>query len=92
MDIDAEELFQLPALPLASTQCRFGFRHPARHRQHQREGEIGGRIVQHTRRVGGHHATPRAGGEVDVVCAHRDVAHRFQFRALLEQCFVHPID
>jgi hypothetical protein len=40
----------------------------------QRPGQIGGGVVQHTRRVGRHHAGVRAGSEVDVVVTDGEVA------------------
>ncbi len=43
--------------------------------QDQQEGEIGGRLVEHARRVADRDAELRGGGHVDVVVAHRDVRH-----------------
>src|SRR5581483_365600 len=85
MYVVPEELLQLPSLPLARAQPRFGFGQPPRRREDQCPGEIGGGVVEHARRVGRHHAARRAGGHVDVVVADRDVAHRFEAGTTLQQ-------
>ena len=78
MDVVAEERVDPEAVPFARAQRRFGVGRSSRGRQQQEEGDVGGRLIEHARRVADRHAQTRGGGHVDVVVADADVADRFE--------------
>jgi hypothetical protein len=80
MHVAAGEHVVGPARPFAPAQVMFALGHAARGGHHQREAEVGRGLGQHVGRVGGQHAARIAGVDVDVVVAHRHVAHRAQLR------------
>ena len=66
---------------LAVGQDRGAFHQPARHRQDQGHGHVGGVLGQHAGRVGDDDAAAGGGGDVDIVDAGAEIGDQLQLRA-----------
>ncbi len=65
----AEHRGRAPALPFPGADQPLALGQPARYRQDQRHGHVGGVLGQHARRVGDADGALAGGGEVDVIDA-----------------------
>ena len=82
---------RLPGQPVAGADRGDRLGQLARRGEQQREGEVGGGVGEHVRRVADRDAARRGGVEVDVVVADRVVGDRPQPRAALDQRRVDPV-
>src|SRR5205823_8179009 len=73
--VDTEEVADVEAGPATAAQVGLGVGGAARRGEEQQEGEVGGGLVEHTRRVAHRDAEVACGGDVDVVVAHRHVGN-----------------
>jgi hypothetical protein len=71
-------LVDVPARPATGAQVGFRLPRASRRREDEQEGEVGGRLVQHTGRVAHGDAVVGCGLEVDVVVTDGDVGHDAQ--------------
>jgi hypothetical protein len=71
--VPPQVLVDVPARPSTAAQVRLRLPRPARRGQDEQEGEVGGRLVEHARRVAHRDAELGRGVEVDVVVADGDV-------------------
>ena len=76
--VDAVVRVEAPAFPPVAAQIGFGLRCPTGRAEDEQEGEVGGRVVEHTGRVADRDAEPFRGGDVDVVVTDGNVAHHSQ--------------
>ena len=68
------------------------FHQPARHRQDQRHGHVGGVFGQHARRIGDGDAALDGGGDVDIVDAVAEIGDQLELLAgLAEHRGVDPV-
>ena len=58
---------------MARANERVAFSHAPGRRQHQRKREIGGSVIQHSRRIAHQHAVRRRRCDIDIVEAHAHV-------------------
>ena len=73
VDVLAEVLVDGPAVPSTAAQVALALAEETGCRQDQREGQVGGGVVEHARRVADGHAGGRGRLQVDVVVADGDV-------------------
>ncbi len=78
--VDAQEVADVEPGPAALAEVGLGVGRPPRRREQQEEGEIGGGLVEHPRRVADRDPELGSGGEVDVVVAHGHVGDDLQPR------------
>ena len=57
------------------------FDQPARHRQDQRHGHVGGVLGQHARRIGDGNAALNGGGDIDIVDAIAEIGDQLELLA-----------
>src|SRR5882672_2148848 len=85
VDVDAEKLVVLPALPVPRAQPALGLGDAPGRGHEQYPGGVRGGLVQHAGGIGRDDASLAARREVDVVVADRDVAHGLETRRRVEQ-------
>jgi len=90
MHIQAEELLESPFVPRSLPDIGFGLVQPAGGGEDQRPGKIGGGVVQDAGGVGGHDAVGAAGGQIDIVVTHGDVADRLQSGTTVQEILIDP--
>ena len=85
-DAVAEHPGRRPAAPiLVGGQHAGAFHQPARHRQHQRHGHVGGVLGEHARRVGDGDPALHGGGDVDIVDAVAEIGDQLELLARLRE-------
>ena len=72
-----------PAHSLSPVSTAGAFREPARHREDQRHGHVGGVLGQHARRVGHRDAALQRARDVDIVDAVAEIGDQLQLLARL---------
>ena len=92
VDVGADPALRLPRAPLAVARVLAGLDDAAGDREHERPGEVGGRVGEHVGRVADLDVAGRRRLEVDVVEADRVVGHRAQLRGGVQQLRVDLVD
>ena len=75
--IVTERLLEVDPLEFTGTQIAFAFAHSTTGGDHQTDRIVGNAVVEHSGRVGHHHATTRACVNVDIVVSDGGIAYRF---------------
>ena len=91
VNVMSQRLLEPHRLPLAGTQVTLALPHAPAGRNHQPDRIIGNAVIEHSGRIGHHHATLGTGLHVDVVVADRGVANHFECRATIEQFAVNTV-
>jgi len=91
MQVHSQHLLEMRALPPPAAQQALGLGQPPAGRERETNREIGHAVGQHARRVGRHHATPGARGQIDVVVTHTRTAHRLMARAARQKRIVDAV-
>ena len=91
MQIVAEQLLEVRALPLARAHHALAFGDPAHGGERQADRHVGDAVGQHPGRIGRDHAVAGAGVQVDVVEAYAHAAHRLEARAARQQIVVDAV-
>jgi hypothetical protein len=76
---------RVPRLPLAGADLALALVDATRDAEQQREGDVGGGVGQHARRVADRDPAPRGLLEVDVVGPHGQVGHGLDRRGGVEE-------
>ena len=91
VDVAPEQQARVPRAPAALPHQPLRLDDAAGAREHQREGEIGGRLGQHARRVADGDAALARRCNINIVVAHGEVADHAKSRRLREEGAIDPV-
>ena len=90
-ELGTQHELRIPGSPRTAKKGVAGLDDSPRRREQQREGEISGRVGQHTRCVSGRDTPPRDGWHVEVVIADGHVCNDLQRWTVVEELVVHAV-